>query len=134
MPNADTTLSRYLLRMQRVMDHIDSHPDGDLGLDALSRVAAFSPFHFHRQFSALLGMSLNRYVQMARMKRAASRLAYRTDTVTDIAFDAGYEAPDSFARAFRQRVGQAPWPFGNSRTGRHGRRQWRRSPRQGAVS
>jgi len=54
---------------------------------------------------------VTRYVQMARMKRAASQLAYRADTVTDIAFDAGYEAPDSFARAFRQRMGQAPLAF-----------------------
>jgi len=111
MPTADTTEARYLLRMQRVVDHIHRHLDGDLGLDVLSGVAAFSPYHFHRQFSAMFGMSLHRYVQMARMKRAASQLAYRADTVTDIAFDAGYEAPDSFARAFRQRMGQAPLAF-----------------------
>lgn len=111
MTAADTTEARYLLRMQRVVDHIHRHLDGDLGLEVLSGVAAFSPFHFHRQFSAMFGMSLHRYVQMARMKRAASRLAYRADTVTDIAFEAGYEAPDSFARAFRQRIGQAPLAF-----------------------
>jgi AraC family transcriptional regulator len=111
MSAADTAQSRYLLQMQRVVDHIHRHLDGDLGLDVLSGVAAFSPYHFHRQFSTKFGMSLHRYVQMARMKRAASRLAYRADTVTDIAFDAGYEAPDSFARAFRQRMGQAPLAF-----------------------
>lgn len=108
---ANAARTRYLLRMQRVIEHIDRHLDGDLGLDVVSGVAAFSPHHFHRQFSATFGMSLYRYVQMARMKRAASQLAYRTDTVTDIAFDAGYEAPDSFARAFRQRMGQAPLAF-----------------------
>lgn len=111
MPAADTAQTRYLLRMQRVRDHIDRHLDGDLGLDVLSKVAAFSLHHFHRQFSATFGISVYRYVQMARMKRAASQLAYRTDSVTHIAFDAGYEAPDSFARAFRQRMGQAPLAF-----------------------
>lgn len=111
MPAAETSHTRYLLRMRRVVDHIHRHLDGDLGLDVLSRIAAFSPYHFHRQFSAMFGMSLHRYVQMARMKRAASRLAYRADTVTQIALDAGYEAPDSFARAFRRRMGQAPLAF-----------------------
>ena len=61
MPTADTTEARYLLRMQRVVDHIHRHLDGDLGLDVLSGVAAFSPYHFHRQFSAMFGMSLHRY-------------------------------------------------------------------------
>lgn len=104
--------AHYHSRMQRVLAHIDRHLDEDVGLEALSAVAAFSPYHFHRQFSAIFGLSLHRYVQLARMKRASWRLAYRSgDSVTEIAFDAGYEAPDSFARAFRQRMGQAPTAF-----------------------
>src|SRR6201999_453897 len=80
-----------------------------------SRVAAFSKFHFHRQFAATFGLSVHRYVQLARMKRASHRLAYRdAQSVTDIAMDAGYEAPDAFARAFRQRFGQSPSSFRKS--------------------
>ena len=81
----------------------------------LSNVAAFSPFHFHRQFTATFGVPVHRYVQLARMKRASHRLAYRGDeSVTEIAMDAGYEAPDAFARAFRQRFGQSPSAFRKS--------------------
>jgi AraC family transcriptional regulator len=49
------------------------------------------------------------------MKRASHQLAY-TDvhSVTDIAMDAGYDAPDAFARAFRQRFGQSPSSFRTS--------------------
>jgi AraC family transcriptional regulator len=55
---------------------------------------------------------VHRYVQLARMKRASHRLAYRdAQSVTDIAMDAGYDAPDAFARAFRQRFGQSPSSF-----------------------
>ncbi|GER07362.1 transcriptional regulator [Iodidimonas muriae] len=107
-----TAFERYHARMQRVLDHIEQHLDGDLDLDALSRVAAFSKFHFHRQFSALFGISTHRYVQLARMKRASYRLAFRgTDTVTDIALDAVYETPETFSRAFRERFGQSPSEF-----------------------
>lgn len=102
----------YHARMQRVLDHIDRHLDDDLDLDAVSGVAAFSKYHFHRQFTATFGLSVHRYVQLARMKRASYRLAYRdAQSVTDIAMDAGYDAPDAFARAFRQRVGQSPSSF-----------------------
>jgi len=105
-------LPHYHARMQRVLDHIDRHLDCDLDLDAVSGVAAFSKYHFHRQFTATFGLSVHRYIQLARMKRASHRLAYRdAQSVTDIAMDAGYDAPDAFARAFRQRFGQSPSSF-----------------------
>ena len=110
-----TALENYHARMQRVLDHIDRHLDDDLDLDALSCVAAFSKFHFHRQFTAVFALSVHRYVQLARMKRASYRLAYGdAQSVTDIAIDAGYDAPDAFARAFRQRFGQSPSSFRKS--------------------
>jgi len=108
-------VQNYQARMQRVLDHIDRHLDGDLDLETVSRVAAFSKFHFHRQFAATFGLSVHRYVQLARMKRASHRLALNdAQSVTEIAMDAGYDAPDAFARAFRQRFGQSPSSFRKS--------------------
>lgn len=108
-------LQNYQARMRRVLDHIDRHLDADLDLDGLSAVAAFSKFHFHRQFTATFGVSVHRYVQLARLKRASHQLAYNDALgVTDIAMDAGYDAPDAFARAFRQRFGQSPSSFRKS--------------------
>ena len=108
-------LKNYHARMQRVLDYIDRHLDGDLDLDALSRVAAFSKFHFHRQFTATFELSVHRYVQLARMKRASHRLASKNaQSVTEIAMEAGYDAPDAFARAFRRRFGQSPSSFRKS--------------------
>src|SRR6478752_8483555 len=108
-------LQSYHARMQRVLDYIDRHLGCDLDLETLSGVAAFSKFHFHRQFKAAFGLSVHRYVQLARMKRASHQLAYMdAQSVTDIALDAGYDAPDAFARAFRQRFGQSPSSFRKS--------------------
>lgn len=108
-------LRNYQDRMRRVLDYIDRHLDADLDLDTVSGVAAFSKFHFHRQFTATFGLSVHRYVQLARMKRASHRLAYLdAHSVTDIAMDAGYDAPDAFARAFRRRFGQSPSSFRTS--------------------
>ncbi|WP_182180607.1 AraC family transcriptional regulator [Methylobacterium radiotolerans] len=105
-------LRNYHARMQRVLDHIDRHLDDDLDLETVSGIAALSKFHFHRQFTATFGLSVHRYVQLVRMKRASYRLAYRdAQSVTKVAMDAGYDAPDAFARAFRQRFGQSPSSF-----------------------
>jgi len=108
-------LQNYNARMQRVLDHIDRHLDGDLDLDSLSGVAAFSKYHFHRQFTSTFGVSVHRYVQLARLKRASQQLAADASrSVTDIAMEAGYDAPDAFARAFRQRFRQSPSSFRKS--------------------
>ena len=90
------TLEHYHARMQRVLDHIDQHLDDDLSLDVLSGVAAFSKHHFHRQFTASFGLSVHRYVQLVRMKRASYRLAFGdVASVAEIAMDAGYETPEN---------------------------------------
>ncbi|KRC82325.1 AraC family transcriptional regulator [Sphingomonas sp. Root241] len=108
-------LRNYHARMQRALDYIDQHLDGDLDLETVSRVAAFSKFHFHRQFTATFELSVHRYVQLARMKRASNQLASRdAASVTEIAMDAGYDSPDAFARAFRRRFGQSPSSFRKS--------------------
>lgn len=113
MKNAQSELAEtYRSRMVRVLDHVDRHLDDTLDLDALSGIAAFSKFHFHRQFTAMFGLSVHRYVQLARLKRATRRLATSPAlSVTEIALEAGYDAPDAFARAFRRRFGQAPSAF-----------------------
>lgn len=105
----------YRARMIRILDFIDAHLDEALDLDRLSHEAALSKFHFHRLFRALVGLPVHRYVQLARMKRSSWRLAFRDqDSVTAIAMDAAYEAPEAFARAFRKQFGQSPSAFRDS--------------------
>ena len=103
---------RYLARMRRLLDHIDAQLDAPLDVAGLAAVAAFSPFHCQRQFSALFGLGLREYVQRLRLMRAGRRLAFRADvSVTDIAYDSGYEHAESFSRAFRRVLGQSPSAF-----------------------
>ncbi|RWQ48710.1 MAG: helix-turn-helix domain-containing protein [Mesorhizobium sp.] len=98
--------------MKRVLSYIDRHLEDDLGLDTLSAVAALSKYHFHRQFRGYFGISVHRYVQLVRMKRAGQVLAFKDEaSVTETALDVGYDAPDAFARAFRKSFGQLPSAF-----------------------
>ncbi len=103
---------RYLARFRKVFEYIDAHLDEDLRAEHLSGIAAFSKFHFHRQFTELFGISVYRYVQLSRLKRAAYQLAFRDDSqIVDIALANGYEGPEAFARAFRKSTGQSPSQF-----------------------
>ncbi|MDB6061410.1 MAG: AraC family transcriptional regulator [Verrucomicrobiaceae bacterium] len=95
-----------------MLAYIDVNLDSDLTVERLSEVAAFSKFHFHRQFSEHFGIGVYKFVQLSRLKRASYLLAYRDDqSITDIALGCGYEGPEAFARAFRKNIGQSPSEF-----------------------
>ncbi|QEL57613.1 AraC family transcriptional regulator [Chromobacterium paludis] len=103
---------RYARRFDKVLDYIASHLDQPLEVERLSRVAHFSVFHFHRQFSAYLGVSVARYILTQRLRRASYRLVFQPGAkITDIALDCGFDNPESFSRAFRQMQGQSPSEF-----------------------
>ena len=102
----------YTKRFEAVLAYIDANLEGDLSVDALSRIANFSMFHFHRQFAAYVGVPVARYVQLMRLRRAARSLASQAScTVLDAALDAGFESPEAFSRAFKRAFGTAPSAF-----------------------
>jgi hypothetical protein len=57
------SLSEYEKRMHRVLEYIDKHLDQPLDLGTLAEVAHFSPFHFHRLFSAWMAETLGDYLR-----------------------------------------------------------------------
>jgi len=107
----DASLRDFESRFRRVLDFVDAHLDEELTIERLAGVAAYSKFHFHRQFTALFGLGAGELVMLARLKRAAHDLAFRERAVIDVALDARYESPEAFARAFKRATGQAPTEF-----------------------
>lgn len=102
-------------RIEDVIGHICAHLDETLTLDRLSEVAGFSKFHFHRQFVAHTGLGVAEFVRLTRLERASYQLAFDPQrTVLQIALDAGFSAPEAFARAFKEQRGQTPSEFRRS--------------------
>jgi AraC family transcriptional regulator len=108
----ESVADTYYSRFRKVLEYIDFHLDEDLTIDRLSNVAAFSKYHFHRQFSELFGISVYKYVQLTRLKRASCQLAFRDwISIVDISLASGYENHESFSRAFKKSIGQTPSEF-----------------------
>lgn len=102
----------YRQRLQKVLAFIEANTDTAPDIETLSQLAHLSKYHFHRQFSLCFGISPFALVRSLKLKKAAYQLAFRTQlTVTDIAFEAGFENAESFSRAFRQLSGQSPSSF-----------------------
>jgi len=96
--------AEYTVRINRVIDHIETHLGDQLSLEGLAKVANFSPFHFHRVFGAMVGETLNQFVARLRAEKAATQLAANPKkTITEIALDCGFSSAATFARAFKER-------------------------------
>ncbi len=108
----------YEGRVNAVIDHIEAHLGDELTVEGLAEVAHFSPFHFHRIFSAMTGETLCGFIARVRLEHAASRLVAQPGRpVTDIALECGFTSPSSFSRAFREAYGMTPsrWRAGGHR-------------------
>jgi len=111
------------------MDYVQAHLDEDLTLDKLAAIAAFSPFHFHRVFSAITGETLSDFIRRIRLERAAGALAMLHETsVLEIALRCGFSSAATFARAFKGHFGMSAtaWREGGARQWRDGLRQARK--------
>jgi AraC family transcriptional regulator len=101
------------------MDYIEQHIDDDLSLETLAAVADFSRFHFHRIFGAMVGETLNQFIQRVRIEKAAIQLVDNPKkSITDIAFDCGFSGSASFSRAFRENFKITPSQW-RAAKGRH---------------
>ena len=102
----------YYYRINRVVDYIDAHMDEEHSLVKLSRVAHFSPFHFHRIFRVLTGETINNYVKRIRLQRAGSMLIsdYQRP-VSEVSALCGFNSTAVFCRAFRSYFGKSTREF-----------------------
>jgi AraC family transcriptional regulator len=98
----------YAGSMNRVIDYIEANLGEELDLDTLAGVAAFSKYHFHRLFSAMMGETIGEYVLRQRLQRAARALASMPRrSVTGIALDCGFSSSAAFAKCFKARFGMS---------------------------
>lgn len=102
----------YPQRLKKAIDFIGQHLDEDISLERLSAVFCISEFHLHRLFTAMTGLSLQRYIRWLRLKRAAHQLMVDQEkSIINIAIHAGFSSHEAFSRAFKKACGLSPGQF-----------------------
>lgn len=98
--------AEYRSRINRVMDHIGQNLDKPIDLGAMAEIASFSPYHFHRIFTYIVGETPGDFVSRIRLEKAAQLLLDNPNAlVGDIAFQCGFINASSFSRAFKTYFG-----------------------------
>jgi AraC family transcriptional regulator len=124
MPSNTAQTDIYTRRINAVINYVRQNLDGDLSLDALSRVGCFSKFHFHRIFKSITDETLSDMVLRLRLQRAANLLRTVPKlSITAAAFETGFSSSSVFSRAFKKHYGLSArqWdrqsPLENSKNG-----------------
>lgn len=91
----------HQIRMNNVLQFIESHIDEQLCVQSLAAISYYSAFHFHRLFRSYVGESVYAYHKRLLLERAVKQLLHSNVAVTEIAFNAGYANQASFNKAFK---------------------------------
>lgn len=90
-----------LASLESAVLYIEANLGGDLKVEAVARHAGYSPYHLTRMFAAMFGEPIGNYIKKRRLTNAAKQLLYTDMRVLDIALENGFDAAESFARAFK---------------------------------
>ncbi|MEP6607559.1 MAG: bifunctional DNA-binding transcriptional regulator/O6-methylguanine-DNA methyltransferase Ada [Burkholderiaceae bacterium] len=90
----------------RLIENAEQAPS----LATLARHAGLSPFHLHRVFKAIAGVTPKQYAAAHRAKRIQTELA-RSNTVTEAIYGAGYNSNGRFYEQSNEVLGMTPTEY-----------------------
>ena len=97
-----------LRRLLRAKDRMDSASHEEWPVERLARASGVSAAHFAREFKNAFGVPPHRYLLTRRIERATTLLRDTDLSITDIAFQTGWQSLGTFGRIFRDVTGTSP--------------------------
>ncbi|WP_197386951.1 bifunctional DNA-binding transcriptional regulator/O6-methylguanine-DNA methyltransferase Ada [Ralstonia pseudosolanacearum] len=96
-PDQTTARAQHAARVAAACRRIEA-ADTPPALEALAREAGLSPYHFHRLFKTVTGLTPKAYAAAHRARRLRAQLG-RGSSVTEAIYDAGFNASSRFYEA-----------------------------------
>jgi AraC family transcriptional regulator of adaptative response/methylated-DNA-[protein]-cysteine methyltransferase len=108
-PDGEGIAARQAAIVAALCRHIDESEQAP-NLDELSARAGWSPYHLHRVFKAITGVTPRAYAAAQRARRVRQKLQSGA-SVTDALYGAGYGSGGRFYAESDQRLGMTPGRF-----------------------
>ncbi|MBN2011865.1 response regulator [candidate division KSB1 bacterium] len=95
--------------LNRAVNIVKEHlPDPNFNADMLSKQIGMSRMQLYRKFRGLTDQTVHEFIRSIRLKAAAQLLLKKRVTVTEVAYEVGFNDLTYFARCFRQQFGVSP--------------------------
>jgi len=102
----------YKEKIHLAVDFINEHLSEEVTLEQLAAIACFSPFHFHRIFTAMMGETPRDFIERVKLEKAANMLCLLPQRpVAEVAYHFGYSSTSTFTRAFKKYYSLPPRDF-----------------------
>src|ERR1700755_705799 len=99
---------QLLRRLLGAKDRMDAASHEKWPVSRLAKASGVSEAHFARSFKDAFGVPPHRYLLTRRIERASALLRDTDLSITEIAFQCGYESLGTFGRTFRDVTGESP--------------------------
>ncbi len=98
--------------LKKAIEIVETHiSDENFDIDTLQDALNLSRSHLHRKLKALTGKSATDFIRTVRLHRAADLLRQQAGTVTEIAYQTGFNSQAYFSRSFQKEFGMSPKAF-----------------------
>lgn len=108
-PNGPALAEQHAARVTEACRLIDEAGDVP-SLDEIAKAVGLSPYHFHRVFKAIVGLTPRAYASARREQRVREKLQ-GSSTVTEAIFDAGFNSSSRFYAKSSEMLGMTPTDF-----------------------
>lgn len=88
--------------------YLHASPEEPISMADLAKETGLSANYLGERFKAELGVSVGEYVNRLRIDRARELLAGTEHSITNIAFDTGFDGPSYFGKVFLRLTGHTP--------------------------
>ena len=88
--------------IQVTLDYIEENYDKEIDIDKLAAIAHLSKYYYQRLFFRLTKKTVNDYVKLRRLEKAANQLKNTEKRILDIAIACGFSGHSAFTRAFKE--------------------------------
>ncbi|MEN1968744.1 bifunctional transcriptional activator/DNA repair enzyme AdaA [Lentibacillus sp. N15] len=95
----------------QITEWIDTHYSETLTLDTIAEMFHGSPYHLHRIFKRIKGISLAGYIQQTRISKAKQSLFFTDQSIKEIAEAVGIPNAAHFTTLFQKKTGLTPTVF-----------------------
>ena len=105
---ADSIRPRDRRKIEELCQILDEDTQASLSIADLCRHLAWNETQMMEGFKQVTGTTISNYRQRVRMDNALRQLCDTDASITEVAFNAGYEHPSNFATAFKRTFGFSP--------------------------
>ncbi|NNF33492.1 MAG: response regulator, partial [Saprospiraceae bacterium] len=85
--------------------------DADLSVEAMAKKLFMSRMQLHRKIKAISDKSASHYIRSYRLHKSRLLLKDLNASISDVAYDVGFQSPNYFSRSFNQEFGITPSDF-----------------------